>query len=145
MARRAFAWFLTHANADVLCLTVGGDVVGCAIVAYRNGHHIARLYTLAVLPALQGRGFGTRLLAAAERAARKHGCSALRLEVRMRNRAARAMYERRGYRQIERLDPYYEDGAPALRMERVFNVPAKTRSRSRLQSPRSAAPRSRMQ
>jgi ribosomal-protein-alanine N-acetyltransferase len=112
----------------VLCLTVGGKVEGCAIVAYRNGLTSARLYSLAVAPRLQGLGYGARLLEAAERAARKHGRLSLRLEVRMRNRAARAMYERRGYRTIARLDPYYQDGAPALRLERTFNGPAKTRN-----------------
>ncbi len=143
MSRRAFAWFLTHANADVLCLTVDGTVQGCAIVAYRKGHNSARLYSLAVLPALQGRGCGTRLLEAAERAARKRGYLSLRLEVRMRNRVARAMYERRAYRVIDKLDPYYEDGAPALRLERVFSVPAKTRSPQLRRPLRSAGSRPR--
>jgi ribosomal protein S18 acetylase RimI-like enzyme len=127
-SRRAFDWLLTRAFADVLCLTVDGNVVGCAIVVYRTGLTGARLYTLAVAPQLQGNGLGTRLLAAAERAAKRRGRTALRLEVRLRNRAARAMYERRGYRPIARVDPYYEDGSPALRLERDLNPRARART-----------------
>jgi ribosomal protein S18 acetylase RimI-like enzyme len=128
-SRRAFDWLLTRAFADVLCLTVDGEVQGCAIVVYRTGLPSARLYTLAVAPHLQGNGLGRRLLAAAERAARRRDRTALRLEVRLRNRAARAMYEQRGYRAVARLDPYYEDGAPALRLERDLTVRARRPAR----------------
>jgi ribosomal protein S18 acetylase RimI-like enzyme len=130
---------VTRAHADVLCLTVDGKVEGCAIVAYRTGLTSARLYSLAVAPRLQGLGYGARLLEAAERAARRRGCLSLRLEVRMRNRAARGMYERRAYRTIAKLDPYYEDGAPALRLERIFSAPVKTRSQQPQRRFRSAA------
>jgi ribosomal protein S18 acetylase RimI-like enzyme len=128
----------------VLCLVVDGKVQGCAIVAYRKGSRAAHLYTIAVLPKLQGYGFGLRLLRAAERAARRRGCNALRLEVRTRNRAARALYARANYREIERVAPYYADGAPALRLERIFTEPARTRIPRRPPLPRSAASRARM-
>lgn len=73
-----------------------------------------------MLPDYRGRGFGARLLAAAERAARKRGRNRLRLEVRTRNRAARALYAQ--YRVVGRIDAYYEDGAPALRLERKLGT-----------------------
>ena len=66
------------------------------------------------------RGAGRALLAAAERAAVQRGCVALRLEVRETNLRAIEIYERAGYRRIGREENYYEDGAPALRFEKMF-------------------------
>ncbi len=46
----------------------------------------------------------------------------MRLEVRSRNRRAIALYERQGYRRFGRIEDYYEDGATALRYEKLFRT-----------------------
>lgn len=95
-------------------------MAGYALVLLRRGSRVARLYSIAVDPALRGAGLGARLLADAEAQAHKAGAGALRLEVRVDNAAAIKLYERRGYRRFARLPDYYQDGAEAWRYEQVL-------------------------
>jgi ribosomal protein S18 acetylase RimI-like enzyme len=96
---------------------------GSAVVLWRRGVPSARLYTIAADPALQGKGVGSLLLAACERAAEQRGCAQMRLEVRKGNRGALAFYERRGYRVAETLPDYYPDGEAGLRLAKDLGVP----------------------
>jgi ribosomal protein S18 acetylase RimI-like enzyme len=98
----------------------GRSLVGYALVLTRRGSSVARLYSLAVAPEAARGGVGSRLLAAAESFAAKHGARRLRLEVRADNAAAVSLYERRGYGPIGRREDYYEDGMAALRYERAL-------------------------
>ena len=72
--------------------------VGYAVVLTRRGSRSARLYSIAVAAEAAGRGIGSRLLAAAEEAARRRGADRLHLEVRADNSTAIRLYERAGYR-----------------------------------------------
>jgi len=69
---------------------------------------------LAVAPERRGCGLGGRLLARSLAAAREEGVRAVHLEARADNRAARALYARRGFRVVGRRRRYYADGADAL-------------------------------
>ena len=66
------------------------------------------------------RGVGRELLQAAERYARAHGRTRLRLEARYDNASAIALYEKLGYRTFGRYPGYYADGAEALRFEKAL-------------------------
>ncbi len=57
---------------------------------------------LAVDPAMRGRGLGTKLLDHAHQLAREAGFAACSLQVVVENEGARRLYERLGYREIER-------------------------------------------
>ena len=94
--------------------------LGTALVFFRKGSRVARLYSIASLPEARGKGVGTALIEAAEAAARQRRCHALRLEVRTDNETAIRLYERLGYRQIGRYVRYYQDGADAWRYEKVL-------------------------
>jgi ribosomal protein S18 acetylase RimI-like enzyme len=121
MSRRQYRRHLASPGAAVLVAEAPGEgLLGSALVFFRKGSARARLYSIATAPAARGRGIGARLLAAAERAARERGCRALRLEVRVDNAAAIALYERAGYRRIGRYAGYYEDGADAWRYEKTL-------------------------
>lgn len=63
---------------------------------------------LAVAPAHRRRGHGGRLLDAV--AGAHADCRTLRLTTRVDNEAARAFYERAGFREVRRLPDHYEDG-----------------------------------
>ncbi|HEY0179672.1 MAG TPA: GNAT family N-acetyltransferase [Dokdonella sp.] len=115
---------LESLSAEVLVAVRERRVVGAAVLFFRRTSPIARLYSIAVAADQRGRGLGAALLAAAERAARRRGGRALRLEVRVDNPAAQRLYERRGYRRFGARAAYYEDGADALRYEKRL-VPAK--------------------
>lgn len=115
LTRRKLRHLLARGNCALLVADVRGRVAGYGLVLFRRGSSSARIYGLAVAPALRGGGFGRRLLAACERAASARRCTRVSLEVATRNAGAIALYVARGYERIERLGPYYEDGSPADR------------------------------
>ena len=119
MSRAQYRRHLASSSAAVWVADAPGEgLLGSALVFFRRGSTLARLYSIATDAAARGRGIGARLLAAAEDAAREHGCRALRLEVRVDNAAAIALYERAGYCRIGRYLDYYEDGTDAWRYEK---------------------------
>ena len=117
ISRRSFRKLIERETAEALVAVVEGRVAGYAIVLFRKGSAVARLYSIATASAFSGRGVGRLLLEAAEDAAFEHDRMMLRLEVREDNARAIAIYERAGYRYIGREPDYYEDGATALRYE----------------------------
>ena len=123
MSRAQYRRHLASAGAAVLVADAPGEeLLGSALVFFRRGSTLARLYSIATAPAARGRGIGAQLLAAAEGAARDRGCRALRLEVRVDNAAAIALYERAGYRRIGRYADYYQDGADAWRYDKSLTA-----------------------
>lgn len=111
---------LSSGSAAVLVATIGPSLAGAALLFFRQGSQVARLYSIAVDRDWRGHHVGERLLAAAERsAARRARC--LRLEVREDNAIARRFYATRGYRPIGLRVGYYEDGANALRFGKVLH------------------------
>lgn len=120
MSRRSYAAALRNPRARVLAAMEGRKVVGAAVVFLRSDSPAARLYSVAVDPALRGRGVGARLLTAAEQAAREGGAASLRLEVKERNKTALALYAKSGYGIIGRIAQYYDDGSDARRLEKAL-------------------------
>jgi ribosomal protein S18 acetylase RimI-like enzyme len=120
ISARQLRHHLGSPGARILVAMHGRDIVAAAVVFFRAGSGIARLYSIAVAERARGWGVGARLLAAAEASARRLGRTAIRLEVRTDNSAARALYERRGYRYFGLKKNYYEDGQDALRYEKAL-------------------------
>lgn len=118
LTRRSFHHMITRGNAMVLVERHGTVTAGYAMLAFHAGTSLARLYSFAVDPPFRGTGVGTRLLRAAEQAARARDCIYLRLEVRRDNTAAIALYKRNGYREFGVYADYYEDHMEALRLEK---------------------------
>ncbi|HEX6959813.1 MAG TPA: N-acetyltransferase [Ferrovibrio sp.] len=120
MSRRSYAAALRNPRALIL-LARGGrkePLAGAVVVFFRADSPAARLYSIAVSPQMRGHGLGRKLLRAAESAARAQGASAMRLEVKVRNGAALALYRKSGYGLIGRIAHYYEDGSDAWRLEK---------------------------
>ena len=59
------------------------------------------LHTLAISPAAQGKGYGREFIRFYEAYARHHGCTELRIDTNERNLAARAMYSKYDYQEID--------------------------------------------
>lgn len=118
ISRRSFRHLLTKANAVCLIDEEDGGLSGYVMVLFNRRSPVARLYSIAVQPSRSGQRKGELLLAAAEQSSRRHGCSALRLEVRPENAAALRLYERNGFHKIGTYRSFYEDGADAIRMEK---------------------------
>ncbi|MCC6889296.1 MAG: GNAT family N-acetyltransferase [Hyphomicrobiales bacterium] len=120
MTRQGLRRLLSSPSARVFVADAAGALAGAAVVLFRAGTSVARLYSIAVIPSMSGRGVATALLAAGERAAVRRGCRLMRLEVHATNAAAIARYRKSGYRQVGGSAGYYEDGGDALRFEKAL-------------------------
>ncbi len=121
LSRRQYRHHLGSPHACVLVLgEAPSGLAGAAVVLFRRGTRVGRLYSLATAPAMRGHGVASYLMAAAESAAAARGCRALRLEVRTDNHTAIALYRRHGFRCIGSRAAYYGDGGDALRFEKCL-------------------------
>jgi ribosomal protein S18 acetylase RimI-like enzyme len=112
---------LLNGDTATIFVDVGGksqSVRGCAVVLYRMGLAMARLYSLAVSQKHRGKGIARALFDACVADIVEHDRLVLRLEVRTDNAAAIALYERCGCRRVGEIPEYYEDGASAYRFEK---------------------------
>jgi ribosomal protein S18 acetylase RimI-like enzyme len=117
LSRRSLRRFLVSPTAAFI-VAEGNGLVGTAIVLFRSGSRVARLYSIAVVPAMIGKGIAVLLLGAAERAARRRDCRMIRLEVHVKNHVAIARYRKQGYQEFGRHRRYYDDGGDALRFHK---------------------------
>jgi ribosomal-protein-alanine acetyltransferase len=120
LSPRSLRRHMRSASARLRVALADGKVAGYHLVFTRSGTIVARLYSIAVAAAVRGQGVGERLLADAERQAKRSGAAFLRLEVRPDNAGAIRLYERRSYRPIGIYRHYYADGSDALRYEKAL-------------------------
>ena len=103
ISRRSFRALIARPTAATLVAEPDGGVAGYAMILFRAGTGMARLYSLAVAPEHADRGLARSCSQAAEEAAKRHDRIMLRLEVREDNHAAIGLYGKAGYRQIGRI------------------------------------------
>lgn len=127
--RRNLARALKSGASLFLIAEFGGTPAGYAMILFRRGAAVARLYSIAVDPEYRGRGVAVTLLDEAAQAAAARGADRLRLEFRPSNAAAGRLYERAGFTLLERRPAYYDDGEDAIRMEKRL-APRATGDRS---------------
>ncbi|MDN7138709.1 peptidase C39 family protein [Pseudidiomarina sp. 1ASP75-14] len=120
ISRRSFKRFIDQAIGDFQVALFDGQVVGYYIVLYRQATQLARLYSLAVLPEFRNRGFGKALLAAAENDADDRHCLFMRLEMKVDNQPALALYHGVGYYDMEIRPEYYEDDSDAVVLQKLL-------------------------
>lgn len=118
LSRQSLRRLLASRSARLIVAEGRSRLAGAAVVLFRARATMARLYSIAVTPAMCGKGVAVALLTAAERAAVRRKCRRMRLEVHDTNAAAIARYRKSGYRQFGRHVSYYEDGGDALRFEK---------------------------
>ncbi len=84
-----------------------GDVLGCGGLRRLDPqtYEIKRMY---VVPHWRGRCIGRVLVRQLEQAARERGATRMRLETGREQPEAISLYERSGYRRIERFGPYVD-------------------------------------
>jgi ribosomal protein S18 acetylase RimI-like enzyme len=123
LSRARLRHWIRAANGILLVAVAPGRdaaLLGSCLVLTRRNSRKARLYSIATAPAARGQGLGARLLAAAERAARRQGCDCMQLEVAEDNARAIQLYQDSGYAQFGFIPGFYEDGHNALRMQKGF-------------------------
>lgn len=120
LSRRNFSHLLRSEHADLLIALQEEVLVAYALILYRSGTNLARLYSIAVAPEYRGQKVAQGLLEAAEQQARSKDSAFMRLEVNVENEGAIHLYERSGYHRFCRVHAYYKDGSDAWRMEKTI-------------------------
>jgi ribosomal-protein-alanine N-acetyltransferase len=112
------------ANRDTATLVAGNGrrVVGFAMMYFGDDH--AHLNLLAVRPAYQRAGIGRRMVTWLADSARVAGITAIHLEVRSSNAAARRFYRAVGFQEVTLLPRYYSGVEAAVWMARDLRVRA---------------------
>nr|WP_318011762.1 GNAT family N-acetyltransferase [Pseudomonas sp. REP124] len=118
LSRSSFRWMIEGANGRLLVAQYGEELAGYAVVLFHRSRSVARLYSIAIGERARGKGLGRGLLERVEACARERKCTGLRLEVRVDNPAAIALYERHGYRKFGSIPAFYQDNIDALRMNK---------------------------
>ena len=124
--RRHFLRLLESQSVYCLVLESNEGLLGYALVFLRRGKSRARLYSIAIDPRLRGQGAGTLLLRKLMLELAHFGQRRLSLEVRTADEAARRFYDRLGFRPLDSLPGYYDDGADAMRL--VTELPERVRA-----------------
>ena len=121
ISRRSWRDLLRSPSALLTVATVGDIIVGNTVVLHNRRTAIARLYSIAVAPEARRHGVARLLLEAAMAAAARTGACLLRLETRFDNLAAQRLFIRLGFKPFKRVPAYYEDGAEAIRYQRMIS------------------------
>ena len=112
--RNLFAEFYRKCRRLFLVVARGNTVWGYMITC-RCGDR-AELVSVAVAPPARTRGAASVLMDSTLRRLQRSGVTRIHLMVRVRNRKARAFYEKYGFDKVRFVPRYYSDGADALMM-----------------------------
>lgn len=94
-------------NGGYYKLKMDNDVIG--FVGIRTGGGDAHITNIAVIPEMQGRGYGLHLLQEVVRYAMTNHCKTISLEVKRSNKRAISVYETFGFRVSGVKESYYKD------------------------------------
>jgi ribosomal-protein-alanine N-acetyltransferase len=110
-----FAVFYEYHSVCTLVADIAGIVAGF-VLGFKHTPFEGRVFWLAVSPAFQGRGIGTRLMLEVLRSFRQIGAMSATLEVRVSNKTAQSLYSILGFRMVGICPAYYTDGEAAIIM-----------------------------
>ena len=103
------------ARGDLFVLEEDGHILGSGIInqlqvdVYEGApwryqvpdEQVCVLHTLVISPTVRGKGYGRAFIRFYETYALRHGCTELRIDTNERNLAARAVYSKYGYQEID--------------------------------------------
>ncbi len=118
LSRKSLSYYISNPRSSMMVAEHQNRFAGYALVAFRKGSRIARLYSIATDPAFYGMGIGQTLLQNCEQGAKTRGATSLELEVRKDNTAAIKMYQKFGYAHFDDYEDFYEDGMDAMRFRK---------------------------
>ena len=114
---------------DLFVMEADGRIIGSGIInqiqvdVYEGApwkypvpdDQVCVLHTMMISPAEFGKGYAREFLQFYEEYALKHGCTELRIDTNARNKAARAMYRKHGYSEID-IVPTTFNGIPGIQL-----------------------------
>lgn len=116
LSRRQFSYLVRRANSFLIVHEENAYICGYALLLFNRRNRTARLYSIAVSPALHGRGIGSALLEAVERICLRLGCTRLILEIRADNKPALQKYVRLGYKVCGGVEDYFPGHVAAIKL-----------------------------
>jgi len=118
--REQILYLLKSPNAVSLVAKKEQEIVGFIIGMIENygGVKVGHVYTIDVALKHRRAGLGLRLLDELEHVFFDRGVKTIYLEVRIDNEAARALYRKKGYTELEPLENFYAKGRHGLRMKK---------------------------
>jgi len=115
--------YLLEASTGVsLVAQINHEIVGfiISLIYPRNKMRVGHIYTIDVLTKHRRKGVASRLLSELERIFMGKGVKACYLEVRLDNVAARRLYKKHGYVEMEQLRDHYGRGAHGIRLRKLL-------------------------
>lgn len=110
--KEELAAYIAHRSARTWVAEDEGVLLGF-LVAMREPARIGHIITIDVVEGRRRHGVGRELMNAAENWARKARLLMIYLETAEDNKAAKAFYEVRGYRKVDKVEHYYNNGQSA--------------------------------
>jgi len=118
--REHIAYLLENPNAVSLVAKANHEIVGFIVGMIENYGRVkvGHVYTVDVASKHRRAGVGLRLLDELEHIFLEKGAKTSYLEVRIDNKAARKLYRKKGYIELEPLENFYARGRHGLRMKK---------------------------
>ena len=117
-ARQCGELFLVAERGRKVCgysiVCICGSTSNCGSTARRR----AELESVAVDPAVRGKGAAAALMDSTLRRLRRRGIARLTLMVKVTNERARGFYEKYRFKKVKRVPRYYEDGTDGFLLAR---------------------------
>jgi ribosomal protein S18 acetylase RimI-like enzyme len=115
-----FRYYLKNPRAITLIAKKDEKVVGYILGLTQRGRlqHIARLYSIAVLPSVRKIGIATQLLKLFVTTVKKYGSERIVLEVAEKNQDAKKLFYKENFRETRYMNNYYGKGINGIQMER---------------------------
>jgi ribosomal-protein-alanine N-acetyltransferase len=120
--RNLFAEYTRTCGDLFLVAEAGSKVVGYCIACTARG--AASLESIAVSPAMKGKGAADALLRSLLRRLRLRGVARISLMVKVTNLRAVGFYEKYGFQRVRRVPQYYEDREDGILFH--LDLPAKS-------------------
>ncbi len=111
-SREELASFVAHRSSRTWVAEKSGRIAGF-VVANREPAHVGHIITLDVLEDSRRQGVGTKLMEVVEDWAKEAKVQIIYLETAEDNVAAQAFYETHGYRKVDKVENYYNNGLAA--------------------------------
>jgi ribosomal-protein-alanine N-acetyltransferase len=114
------AYLLESPNAVSLVAKANHEILGfiVGVIEDHDKNTIGHIYTIDVAPKHRRIGVGLGLLDKLEHIFVEKDAKTSYLEVRTDNKAARELYRKKGYTELEPLKNYYDEGRHGLRMKK---------------------------
>ncbi len=123
-SKEQIAHFLKATNAVSLMAQVDGETAGfiTGLIEKHGKTRIGHIYTIDVASKYRRIGVGLKLLEEMEKDFIKKGAEVCFLEVRFNNLAARKLYLKHGYVELEKLANYYARGIHGILLKKKLKT-----------------------